>query len=71
MKKGQIVRNKAKLVCKGYAQVEGHDLDETFAPVKDWKPSDCFLCTHVIRTLKYIRWMLSQHFFQILFLGDK
>jgi hypothetical protein len=21
------------LVCKGYAQVEGHDFDETFAPV--------------------------------------
>jgi hypothetical protein len=30
---GQIVRNKSILVCKGYAQVEGHDFDETFAPV--------------------------------------
>jgi hypothetical protein len=30
---GHIVRNKAKLVYKGYAQVEGHDFDETFAPV--------------------------------------
>jgi hypothetical protein len=30
---GQIVRNKSRLVCKGYAQVEGHDFDETFAPV--------------------------------------
>ena len=31
--KGQVVRNKNKLVCKGYAQVEGWDFDETFAPV--------------------------------------
>jgi hypothetical protein len=31
---GQIVKNKSILVCKGYAQVEGHDFDETFAPVE-------------------------------------
>ena len=30
---GQTVRNKVRLVCKGYAQVEGQDFDETFAPV--------------------------------------
>jgi hypothetical protein len=31
--KGQVVRNKAILVCKGYAQIEELDFDETFAPV--------------------------------------
>lgn len=29
---GQVVRNEARLVCKGYAQVEGIDFNETFAP---------------------------------------
>jgi len=30
---GQVFRNKARLVCKGYGQVEGLDFDETFALV--------------------------------------
>jgi hypothetical protein len=32
-KKGNIVRNKARLVCKVYAQIEGLDFDETFVPI--------------------------------------
>ena len=30
---GQVTRNKARLVCKGYAQVKGIDFEETYAPV--------------------------------------
>jgi hypothetical protein len=30
---GQVTRNKARLVCKRYAQIEGIEFEETFAPV--------------------------------------
>ena len=30
---GQVIRNKARLVCKGYAQVEDIDFEETYALV--------------------------------------
>jgi hypothetical protein len=40
---GNIVRNKARLVCKGYAQIEGLDFDETFAPVERLEAIRIFL----------------------------
>jgi hypothetical protein len=39
---GQVTRNKARLVCKGYAQIEGINFEETFAPVARME-ANCFL----------------------------
>jgi hypothetical protein len=40
---GQVVRNKAILVCKGYAQIEGQDFDETFSPMERLEAIRIFL----------------------------
>lgn len=40
---GQVIRNKKILVCKGYAQVEGVDFEETFAPVSEKESIRMFL----------------------------
>jgi hypothetical protein len=42
---GQVTRNKAILVCKGYAQIEGIDFEETFAPVARMK-AICLLLSY-------------------------
>jgi hypothetical protein len=40
---GKFVKNKSRLVCKGYAQFEGQDFDETFAPVERLEAIKMFL----------------------------
>jgi hypothetical protein len=42
---GQVTRNKARFVCKGYAQVEGIDFEETFAPVARME-AICFVLSY-------------------------
>src|SRR5580765_7272494 len=49
---GQLIRNKARLVCKGYSQIEGLDYDETFAPVARMEAIIMFLVYACYRDFK-------------------
>eukprot|EP00253_Pinus_taeda_P004823 PITA_04823 len=49
---GEIVRNKARLVCKGYAQQEGIDFEETFAPIARLEAIRMFLALSSFQKFK-------------------
>ena len=49
---GHVTRNKARLVYKGYAQVEGIDFVETFAPVARMEAIRMFLSYACSRKIK-------------------
>ena len=40
---GEVIRNKARLVCKGYSQREGKDYEKTYAPVARMEAVRMFL----------------------------
>eukprot|EP00253_Pinus_taeda_P033804 PITA_33804 len=49
---GEGIRNKARLVCKGYAQQEGIDFEETFAPVARLEAIRMFLALSSFQNFK-------------------
>jgi len=49
---GDVIRNKARLVCKGYAQQEGIDFEETFAPVARLEAIRMFLALSIFQKFK-------------------
>jgi len=49
---GEVIRNKAILVCKGYAQQEGIDFEETFASVARLEAIRMFLALSSFRKFK-------------------
>ena len=56
---GEVTRNKARLVCKGYAQEEGIDYGETFSPISRL---ELYLLILHTKVSKFIKWMLNLHF---------
>jgi hypothetical protein len=49
---GEIIKNKVRLVCKGYSQVEGIDFEDTFAPVARLEAIIMFLAFACFRNFK-------------------
>lgn len=47
-----VIRNKARLVCKGYAQQEGIDFEETFAPIAGLEAIRMFLALSSFQKFK-------------------
>jgi nicotinamide mononucleotide adenylyltransferase len=60
--KVQVVRNNPNWFEKDTHKLKVRTLMKLLHQWQDWKPSECFLLIHVIKTLKFIRWMLSHHF---------
>jgi len=49
---GEVIRNKARLVCKGYAQQEGIDFEETFSLVARLEAIRMFLALSSFQKFK-------------------
>jgi hypothetical protein len=62
MKKDKLLEIKPDWSVKGMHKLKVKILMKPLHQWQDWKPSECSLHIHAIRTLKCIRWMLSQLF---------
>eukprot|EP00253_Pinus_taeda_P034331 PITA_34331 len=59
---GEVIRNKARLVCKGYAQQEGIDFEETFAPVARLEAIRMFLALSSFQNFKVFQMDVKSDF---------
>eukprot|EP00253_Pinus_taeda_P001740 PITA_01740 len=60
---GEVIRNKARLLCKGYAQQEGIDFEETFAPVARLEAIRMFLALSSFQKFKVYQMDVKSAFF--------
>ena len=59
---GQVTRIKERLVCKGYAQIEGIDFEETFAPVARMEAIRLFLAHACSKNVKVYQMDVKSYF---------
>jgi transposase InsO family protein len=59
---GQVTRNKARLVCKGYAQIEGIDFEETFSPVARMEAIQLLLAYACSKNVKVYQMDVKSYF---------
>jgi hypothetical protein len=55
--KGEVVRNKSRLVAQGFNQKDGIDYEETFAPVACLEAIRILLAVSVAKGFKLYLWM--------------
>ena len=58
-----MIRNKEILVCKGYAQVEGIDFEETYAPMARLEAIRMFLALSSHKNFKVYQMDVKSAFF--------
>jgi len=59
---GEVIRNKARLVCKGYAQQEGIDFEENFSPIARLKAIRMFLALSSFQKFKVFQMDMKSAF---------
>eukprot|EP00253_Pinus_taeda_P004170 PITA_04170 len=62
---GEVVRNKEILVCKGYAQQEGIDFEETFSPVARLEAIRMFLTLSSFQKFKVFQMDIKYAFLNV------
>lgn len=59
---GDVIRNKARLVCKGYSQQEGIDFEESFTPVSRLEAIRMFLALFIFQKFKVFQMDMKSTF---------
>ena len=63
--KTEVIKNKVRLVCKGYAQQEGIDFEENFAPIAKLEAISMFLALSSFQKFRVYQMDVKSAFFNV------